>query len=471
MCLKNKIAAAALCALIAGVGIFGVGGNNALAQTGGANTDQAIAQMMQMIESLKQQIQQIIQLIAQLKPQETCGNGICRFGETATNCAADCQTIDNCIQEGKWGQQNQKCCQGLTANYRPAVSSGSIDAQGLFICHKCGDGICSENELPEFCAKDCDINLNPVCGNKICEKGEADFISDPSYKGSCPADCGNPASDNGKAKCSATGGVWKYLECMSGCGTPATKADRLKLVDTLCAAVCLQGNGCACPSGKTWASHEEGCIIYTPAVTCLSEGAVKESNNATDCCAGLSKINYCNDLGECKNAVICTAKCGDRICGSRENKYNCPKDCNTTGTACAGAGQKCEIYSTGTGGSTGGTIAQNTCCEGYYCSATTMTCIKRPTCGNGTCEAGESANGCPADCKTAGLKNCAAFTDPLESRDCECGNYCIEAGYPGGSCQNFAIEVPTYVKMASGPSCSQGLPSNYSQTLVCYCTK
>ncbi|MDD3150794.1 MAG: hypothetical protein PHV68_08155, partial [Candidatus Gastranaerophilales bacterium] len=117
MNLKSKILAAGLAAIIAGFGIFAANINTAQAQTDNDNANSAIAQMAQMIESLKQQIQQIIALIAQLKPQETCGNGACRFGETATTCPADCAT-ETCVKEGgiiDWRlPRTAECCTGLT---------------------------------------------------------------------------------------------------------------------------------------------------------------------------------------------------------------------------------------------------------------------------------------------------------------------------------------------------------------------
>jgi len=49
--------------------------------------------------------------------------------------------------------------------------------------------------------------------------------------------------------------------------------------------------------------------------------------------------------------------CGDGICGSAENCWDCPKDCP--------------------------------CSSGEYCSEEAKLCIK-PSCGNGECEPGES---------------------------------------------------------------------------------
>jgi len=92
MNLKNRIIAGTLCALVAGIGIFGIGSNVAKANAPKTENDNntTIAQLQLVIESLKQQIQQLIQQIGQLKPSETCGNGVCRFGETTYSCPVDC---------------------------------------------------------------------------------------------------------------------------------------------------------------------------------------------------------------------------------------------------------------------------------------------------------------------------------------------------------------------------------------------
>jgi len=221
MNLKNKIIAAALCALIAGVGIFGVGGNNALAQTGGANADQAIAQMMQMIETLKQQIQQITQLIAQLKPQETCGNGACRFGETATTCPADCGVKTNCAKEGETMSVNGKqCCAGLSAVAGSLWNGKCVVPPGGFrTCLKCGDGICGGGENECNCPGDCGQITS-------CAKEGATVyqVGDIRYPQSCCADlvriacAGINCHDDGSGICAKCGnGQCESGETMDNC--------------------------------------------------------------------------------------------------------------------------------------------------------------------------------------------------------------------------------------------------------------
>lgn len=89
---KNKIIAVAICGLVTGFGIFSINVVQAQTETriATANSPLSIDQLQQIVKNLTRQIQQIVQLIAQLKPLETCGNSICRFGETAATCSADC---------------------------------------------------------------------------------------------------------------------------------------------------------------------------------------------------------------------------------------------------------------------------------------------------------------------------------------------------------------------------------------------
>jgi hypothetical protein len=83
---------------------------------------------------------------------------------------------------------------------------------------------------------------------------------------------------------------------------------------------------------------------------------------------------------------------------------------------------------------------------------------RNSACGNGICDAGETYSDCPLDCE-----------NPADALDRACHDYCVESGYPMGLCQNPFGQNPIWVKIAGGPSCSAGLPSNFNQTSSCYC--
>jgi hypothetical protein len=246
MCIKNKFIAVALCAVVMFVGVFALGSTAAQAQssTGSATTTASvlsIEQLRQIVNSLIQQIQQLIKLIAVLKPQETCGNGICRFGETATTCPTDCGGVVTCAGEGQtaggglvpYGTVGLKCCAGLT----PMDQNIGVKADGA--CGNVGA------DMSPICTK---------CGNGVCGQGE--------NKCNCPADCKS-----------------------TGCAT-------------------------------------EGQGIYS-------------FDTATQCCSGLKKVSSsaANDYPTCSNIPVADVyshyciKCGDGICGTRENKCNCSADC------------------------------------------------------------------------------------------------------------------------------------------------
>jgi len=99
MCLKNKIAAAALCALFAVTIVLGGPSNYARAQTDNSTSTavatMTIAQMQQLILQLQQQITQILAILQQrtnshIRQAAICGNSICEHGENTANCPQDC---------------------------------------------------------------------------------------------------------------------------------------------------------------------------------------------------------------------------------------------------------------------------------------------------------------------------------------------------------------------------------------------
>ncbi len=387
MNLKSKILVAGLAAIIAGGGIFTANINTAQAQTDGALTDPTIAQLQQMVETLKQQIQQIIALIAQLKPLETCGNGFCRFGETAATCVADCgQPITNCAKEGEiYSPQAGRCCGNLISylfNGREEERDGvCVQTQKLwdngysfYKCINCGDGKC-----------------NSTIGENACN---------------CAADCGKSTSDNGKAKCLATGGAWKYSECIPGCGTPLTKEERLinRSNHLACASVCNKGNICECSSGKYWASREEGCIN--------------------------------------KPAPVC----GNSTCETGETATNCSTDCGNS-TSCAKEGEK--INSSGFKKCCPELIADPGC---ENCSADSWTCRKPANCGNGTCETGETAINCPKDCQNGTTCKTLWWSDDT-SKICQQKQFCGAYMYLGLKTYNTQSACQAALDAACSKEC------------------
>ena len=203
---KSKILAAGLAAVIAGGGIFAANMNAAQAQPAeSADVAQLEAQVLQ----LQQQIAQISALIAQLKSQETCGNGICRFGETAAACPADCQNSNSTTCKTLWWSDNtSKICQqkqfcgtymylGLKTYSTQSACQTALDTACSKECvakgYVLGGNYCVANEygVLEAC---CCTGSAAKCGNGTCENSETAT--------NCSADCGGKKatctdSDNG----------------------------------------------------------------------------------------------------------------------------------------------------------------------------------------------------------------------------------------------------------------------------------
>lgn len=307
MYFKIKISAVGLAAIIACFGVFATT-NTAHAQTGSpAAASMSLDQLQQIIYGLISQIQQIVALIAQLKPLETCGNGICRFGETAANCAADCENNAVCAASltgsacsaagGSMGsrkahaESNQSVAYCDCPNERTKCLADS-DCQIGQCGSNCVNGDWAKLQFPVVCP---DIWTNPslgcVCQNGKCKKNisadkktnaSACSVGDECQSGVCSygncCDAGQcgwgdqfferqcvPAGEiraNSWAKLVCRDGVWKTVLNGWGCGDPDWPCDQgeCKVVNGTgycrnCIVAAGEPASCAadadCASGKT----------------------------------------------------------------------------------------------------------------------------------------------------------------------------------------------------------------------------
>jgi len=175
----------------------------------------------------------------------TCGNGTIEAGETCDppgSCptAADCFTGDPCrpgFLTGSATQCNAACAVGEIRECKdedeccPLFCIGrdsdcETSACGDGFCDKdageneetcpedcgfCGDGFCAPDE--EFtCEKDCEIIIEPECGNRVCEPGEG-----PDGPFECPEDCDQAKPECGNEVCEDGEQPGGQFECPKDC--------------------------------------------------------------------------------------------------------------------------------------------------------------------------------------------------------------------------------------------------------------
>ena len=177
------------------------------------------------------------------------------------------------------------------------------------------------------------------------------------------------------------------------------------------------GNG-KCETGETAIGCPQDC---GSAKTCYGVGegqAGDTAGPALSCCPGLvSEARSCNTDGSnacVQEGFICelpatSSVCGNGKCEAGETIYNCPQDCsNYCDTACQEQGYQkstTDCSSPAVGEKFDTSIAGTCCCVGEHVLT---------TCGNGTCDFGETNQTCPQDCSGATgqyKNNCSSDSD------------------------------------------------------------
>lgn len=225
--------------------------------------------------------------------------------------SANAQSI--CIKEGKTFNSSQnpgaECCGGLQEKSQYDLNTCTALPSLDYICIKCGDGACGSGENKCNCPEDCAEVISPNPDSKIPTCYELYWF------------------DNTNKNCDKKQFCGAYM--WQGLRTFEAKED------------CL-----AALSGSTSAGESNSC---------LKEGETLGYGSTINCCEGLNPISHAvmTQDGTCASTTgsyqICAA-CGNGVCGSSENKCNCPQDCNlvpntcSTGCVCSGGSMICPTF-------------------------------------------------------------------------------------------------------------------------------
>lgn len=213
----------------------------------------------------------------------------------------------------------------------------------------------------------------------------------------CPEDCGQCC---GNTVCEPQYGEDCGTcegDCGACCGNGTCEAARGEDCGT-CAADCGQccGNG-VCEPGRS-----ETCS------TCAAD--------CGKCCGnGLCEANFGEDCGTC--AADCGQCCGNGLCesGRGETCSTCDDDCGICTPAPRCGDGTCDPGETATScpADCDTTECGDGTCDPDEDSTTCPADCPAPTCGDGTCDAGEDSTTCPADCPapTCGDGTCDAGED------------------------------------------------------------
>ena len=336
----------------------------------------------------------------------------------------------------------------------------------------CGDGVCDPGESALTCREDCPADGTMRCLAKACGTawqaclGSGGCTSGLACWLNCDGEAGCQDACVLAADAAASFILTNVLECGGGadCWSAAGGLDS-------CAGRCdTFDDGAACSCDESCATFGDCCSDYAELCTgtgpecgnsvCEPPEETRESC-AADCagggpicgdgtCEGPETPQSCPD--DCRGQ----GQCGDGVCGPRESFDDCPADCDPpTGVvgcvedacptevadcqavpacaqglvcsaACAGDDIQCFLGCFQDAGFGGEVISLGLCAQQSGCFQGGGP-GPQPTCGDGQCDQGETANNCPQDCAGGGPGGCGdGVCDQFEQftcpQDCEGGN-------------------------------------------------
>lgn len=307
----------------------------------------------------------------------------------------------------------------------------SLDCSAATLC---GDSNCDAGETCGNCKKDCgECTGGSACGDKTCGVGE-DCANCPGDCGTCDPGC--TASATGDPGCS--GCTCEACVCANDdyCCTNSW--------DSSCASECA-GCGAKCPSVSK--CGDDNCDFNTEdEFSCPNDCYYASCGDGIcDVSGGETCTSCAQDCGMCSVGTGSVGGCGNGVCDSSENCLTCAADCGACGdytcackvdsacctknfgytcqdecTTCtkANGGGSCPLYECGDG-----------VCAGETCSSCSADCGKcPPSCGDGTCDSGETATTCPKDCAVGCAGKCGTSSKTAAGKFCYCDTFCFTNG-------------------------------------------
>jgi hypothetical protein len=221
----------------------------------------------------------------------------------------------------------------------------------------------------------------------------------------------------------------------------------------------LTVGGAACMVGKTITANGAPKPPASAFVGCGSACSDECTSAGQKSCVGTSGYRTCGDY----DADSCLEWSSTTSCGG--------------GKQCSGAGTCASVTSCGDGSCDGGET-QSLCCVDCGCpggkSCNGSTCVTESFCGDGSCNGSETQGSCCLDCGCPSGKSCNGSTCVTESYcgDGSCngsetqGSCCLDCGCPGGSSCNGSTCV---TESFCGDGSCNGSETQGSCCLDCGC--